>query len=115
RDCITLTFDTRGRIEATCTNLAGPVLYLFDPVTLDTLAQMTLPYVPPAGNPATNTTGGAYFFLDNKNRATIATADRRITVIRTDDSSGTPQFVQEAAYDPTPCLDPQDRMPSALP
>jgi len=115
RDCITLTFDSKGRIEATCTNLMGPVLYLMDPSTLDVLATYTLPYVPPAGNPATNTTGGAYFFLDNKGRAVVATSDRKITVIRTDDSSGTPTFVQDAVYDPTPCLDPQDRMPSALP
>jgi hypothetical protein len=115
RDCISLTFDGKGRLEATCTNLMGPVLYLMDASTLDTLATYTLPYVPPAGNPATNTTGGAYFFLDNRGRAVIATADRKITVVRTDDSSGTPTFVQDAVYDPTPCLDSQDRMPSALP
>src|SRR4051794_33335792 len=115
RDCISLTFDSKGRIETTCTNLAGPILYLMDPVTLDTLATYTLPYVPPAGNPATNTTGGAYFFLNKQNRAVVATADRKITVIKTDDSSSTPQLVLDKTYDPTPCLDPQDRMPSALP
>src|SRR5688500_13647492 len=63
RVCITITFDSKGRIEATCTNLSGPVLYLLDPVTLDTLASTPLPYVPAVGNPATNTTGGAYFYL----------------------------------------------------
>src|SRR3954447_1341374 len=104
RDCISLTFDSKGRIETTCTNLAGPILYLMDPVTLDTLATYTLPYVPPAGNPATNTTGGAYFFLDKQNRAVVATADRKITVIKTDDSSSTPQLVLDKTYDPTPCL-----------
>jgi hypothetical protein len=115
RVCVSITFDKKGRIEATCVDLTGPVLYLMDPVTLDVLAQTTLPYVPPAGNPATNTTGGAYFFLDNQDRAVIATADRKITVYRTDESSGTPQFEQVTSYDPTPCLDPGDRMPSALP
>ena len=52
--------------------------------------------MPPAGNPATNTTGGAYFFLDNKGRAVVATADRKITVFRIDDSGATPKFVQDA-------------------
>ncbi|MFL5845451.1 MAG: hypothetical protein ACJ762_12205 [Solirubrobacteraceae bacterium] len=118
RTCITLTFDRKGRLEATCTNLTdGPGLYLFDPVSLDILAFRQLPFVPPpAGtNPATNTTGGAYFFLDDHDRAVIATSDRRITVIGTNDSGAEPVFEEVAAYDPTPCLDPEDRMPSALP
>ena len=115
RDCITITFDRKGRIVTTCSNLMGPVLYLIDPATLDTLASMTLPYAAPTGNPATNTTGGAYFFLDNQDRAVVATADRKISVFKVDDSTSTPAFQQVAAYDPTPCLDPGDRMPSALP
>jgi hypothetical protein len=118
RVCITLTFDSKGRLEATCTNLSdGPGLYLLDPVTLDTLAFMPLPFVaPPAGtNPATNTTGGAYFYLDKNDQAVIATSDRRIMVIGQTDTGGTPGFAQVATYDPTPCLDPADRMPSTLP
>src|SRR5436190_2736882 len=57
RTCITLTFDTKGRLIGSCANLAdGPGLYLLDPVTLDTLAFMQLPYVPPpaGSNPALN-------------------------------------------------------------
>jgi hypothetical protein len=118
RTCITLTFDRRGRLVATCTNLdQGPALYLFDPVTLDTLAFLQLPFVPPpaGSNPALNTTGGAYFFLDHRDRAVIATADRRIAVIGQRDDHGTPRFRRVATYDPTPCLAPGDRMPSTLP
>jgi hypothetical protein len=118
RVCITLTFDSRGRLEATCTNLTeGPGLYLFDPDTLDTLAYMQLPFLPaPAGqNPATNTTGGAYFYLDDADRAIVATADRRIMVIGQNNSGPVPRFTEVASYDPTPCLEGDDRMPSALP
>lgn len=118
RDCITLTFDRKGRLEATCTNVTdGPALYLFDPETLDTLAFMPLPFVPPpAGvNPATNTTGGAYFYLDNHDRAVVATSDRRIMVVAQTDTNGTPGFKTVATYDPTSCLDSADRMPSTLP
>src|SRR5690242_14267982 len=71
RVCISITFDSKGRIVATCSNLQGPQLYLMDPKTLDVLAMLDLPYQPAVGNPATNTTGGAYFFLDSKDRAVV--------------------------------------------
>ena len=118
RTCITLTFDSKGRLEATCTNLTeGPALYLLDPVTLDMLAFMQLPFVPPpAGtNPATNTTGGAYFYLDDRDRAVIATSDRKLMVSGRPTSGGEPGFEEIAVYAPTSCLDPDQRMPSALP
>jgi hypothetical protein len=72
-----------------------------------------LPYVPPpAGtNPAANTTGGAYFYLDNHDRAVVATSDRHINVYAETDTG----FAQVASDDPTPCLPPDERMPSVLP
>src|SRR3954451_20866784 len=119
RTCITLTFDKKGRLIGSCTNLTdGPALYLPDPTTLDTLAFMQLPYVPPpAGtNPATNTTGGAYFYLDDKDRVVLAASNRQILVVGVDDSDASrPRFKQVASYDPTSCLQPDERMPSALP
>ncbi len=118
RTCITLTFDRKGRLIGSCTNLGqGPALYLLDPATLDTLAFLQLPFVPPpAGtNPALNTTGGAYFYLDHRDRVVVATADRRILVIAEDDSGASPAFQQVASFDPTPCLQPGERMPSTLP
>jgi hypothetical protein len=114
RDCITLTFDTSGRLISTCTDLNhGPGLYMIDPVTLATLAFRQLPFVPPpAGtNPAQNTTGGAYFYLDNHDRVVVAASNRHILVIGVRGR----QFRQVADYDPTPCLPAGDRMPSVLP
>ncbi len=118
RVCITLTFDRRGRLIGSCTDLPhGPGLYMFDPDSLDVLAFKQLPYVPPpAGtNPALNTTGGAYFYLDDRDRAVIATSDRRILVVGETTENGQPAFKEEASYDPTPCLQPDERMPSVLP
>ncbi len=118
RTCITLTFDRRGRLIGSCTNLnQGPALYMLDPVTLDTLAFLQLPFLPaPAGtNPALNTTGGAYFYLDNRDRVVVASADRRILVIGERETGGVPSFKQVAEYDPKPCLQPEERMPSTLP
>jgi hypothetical protein len=118
RDCVTLTFDSRGRLVATCTDLAhGAAMYMFDPRTLDVLAFLQLPFVPPPpGIPATtNTTGGAYFFLDNSDRATVAAANRKLLVVGETNTGGKPGFKQVASYNPQPCLKPDERMPSTLP
>ncbi len=118
RDCITLTFNHQGQLIGTCTDLShGPGLYLLDPNTLATLAFLQLPFVPPpAGtNPATNTTGGAYFYLDNHDRAVLAASNRHILVVALVHHNGTPAFRTVASYDPTPCLTAGDRMPSVLP
>ena len=118
RDCITLAFNHQGQIVGTCTDLShGPGLYLLDPNSLATLAFLQLPFIPPpAGtNPATNTTGGAYFYLDNHDRAVLAASNRQILVVALVRHNGTPSFRTVAHYDPTPCLTAGDRMPSVLP
>ncbi|MFN8162040.1 MAG: hypothetical protein U0R52_13450 [Solirubrobacterales bacterium] len=118
RDCITLAFDSKGRIVGSCTDLSnGPALYMLDPDTLDLLAFKQMPYVPPppGTNPALNTTGGAYFYLDNHDRAVFATSDRRIFVVGETTQGGEPAFEVLSRYDPTPCLRPGERMPSVLP
>ncbi len=118
RDCITLAFDTAGRLVSTCSDLThGPALYLIDPRTLATLAFLQLPFIPPpAGiDPATNTTGGAYFYLDNRGRVVVAASNRHILVIAVRGSRGAPHFQQVADFNPIACLSPGDRMPSVLP
>jgi len=118
RDCITLTFDPQGRLISTCTDLThGPGLYMIDPHTLATRAFLQLPFIapPPGTDPATNTTGGAYFYLDNRGRVVVAASNRHILVIAVRGSASSPQFVQVADYDPTSCLTPGDRIPSVLP
>lgn len=118
RTCITLTFDRKGRLIGSCTNLGdGPGLYMLDPDTLDTLAFLQLPFVPPpAGtNPALNTTGGAYFFLDDKDRVVVAAANRHLLVVGETTVAGAPAFRVVADHDPTSCLPAGERMPSTLP
>ncbi len=118
RDCITLSFDAKGRLISSCSDLPdGPGLYLIDSHTLATLAFKQLPYVkPPAGtDPATNTTGGAYFYLDRHDRIVVAASNHHILVFTVDDSGAAPHFRQVADYDPTSCLTPGDRIPSVLP
>ncbi len=118
RVCITLTFDSRGRIVASCvTVLLGPQLYILDPKTLDTLAQYPLPFKPaPAGvDPTTNTTGGAYFYLDNRDRAVIATTTRHIWVVAETGGTANPGFRRVRDYDVSRYMKGDERLPSALP
>ena len=116
RVCVTITFDRQGRLVATCSSLAGAHLFMFDPVTLDTLAEMALPFVaPPAGqDPTTNTTGGAYFYLDPKDRAVIATADGHIWIVAETDDGTSPGFTLEQDFDLSPAVG-TDRLTSVLP
>ncbi len=118
RDCITLSFDRKGNLISTCSDLPdGPGLYLLNSHTLATLAFKQLPYIkPPAGtDPATNTTGGAYFYLDNHGRVVLAASNHHILVIKETDTAGRPGFKQVADYNPGACLSTGDRIPSVLP
>lgn len=118
RTCITLTFDSEGRLIGTCTNLNdGPGLYLLDPHDLSTLAFRQLPFVPPPDgtSPALNTTGGAYFYLDDQDRVTVAASNGHILIFRVDDTGHEPEFEQVGDYDLTGCMPSGERIPSALP
>jgi hypothetical protein len=118
RDCITLTFDRRGRIVASCISpTTGPRLFMLDPRTLDTLAEHSLPFLPPPpGIPATlNTAGGAYFYLDNHDRAVLATTNRHIWVVKETGGRAHPGFKRVHDWNVGRYLAPDERLPSALP
>ena len=76
KECSTVTFDSAGRIVAVCIGTNTPTLYLIDPDTLDTIATYDLPQRQLSGCCA-----GGYFYLDNKNRSVVPTADNRIYIV----------------------------------
>lgn len=118
RVCITITFDRRGRLVASCISVAtGPRLYMLDPRTLDTLASLPLPFKPPARGipPALNTAGGAYFYLDRRDRAVLATTDQRIWVVRETGGAAHPGFQKVREYSVARYLKGDERLPSTLP
>jgi len=118
RVCITLTFDRRGRIVASCISpVTGSRLFMLDPNSLDSLAEYPIPNLPPPpGIPATtNTTGGAYFYLDNHDRAVIATATGHIWVVKETGGRSNPGFKRVRDYDVRRYLARDERLPSALP
>src|SRR5262249_38434592 len=114
--CVTVTFDRRGRIVATCSSLAGPHLFMIDPATLDVLADVTLPFVPPppGTDPTQNTAGGAYFYLDDHDEAVVATSDKHIMVFAETPDRAAPGFVVAHDYDVSATV-PDDRITSVLP
>lgn len=85
-ECATVTFDSEGRIWTVCTNISGPVLLLLDPYTLNELASYPLPQrhsnweSDPIG-PMQDTSGGAYFCLDDRDRAIVSTHNHSIQII----------------------------------
>src|SRR3954452_3831731 len=112
-ECASLTFDTKNRIVAICVGLEAPILEMFDPKTLDSLASMVLP--PKQGISTgvfTDFSGGGYFYLDDKDRAIAPTNSRHVFVIGETDGPG---FELQQDYDLTSAVPSGDKIISALP
>ncbi|WP_030776267.1 hypothetical protein [Streptomyces sp. NRRL S-920] len=88
-ECATVTFDRDGRIITVCGTFTGFQVKLLDPRTLDTLAEYKLPQRPSTVEAITrldfskifkDTSGGAYSYLDDKDRLVLA--DSRQHIVR---------------------------------
>ncbi len=116
-ECGSITFDHAGRIVATCIG-ERTGLYLIDPNTLATLGFYSLPgrdiqSVTSHPNPFNDFSGGGYFYLDNLDRAVIATRDGHVLVLaenRTHDG-----FVLRRNYKESGKLRSGETMNSVLP
>ncbi|RMI35277.1 hypothetical protein [Nocardia stercoris] len=114
-ECGSITFDRAGRIVTTCIG-PNPGLYLLDPVSLNVLGRTALPGDPGAFlKPGAfgNFTGGAYFYLDDQDRAVIAARDGHIRVFA--ENSGGDGFTAVSDFDLTGLLRPGETFNSALP
>jgi hypothetical protein len=80
RECATITFDSRGRIEALCGGLDGFMLMLIDPLTLKPITELPMPgrELTSLSNPFTDICGGTYFFLTADDRAIALTTSNEI-------------------------------------
>lgn len=80
--CGTITFDSRGNIFTVCIGLGAVRAFLLDSASLDVLASYDLPprVVAPGGT-FTSFGGGGYFYLDDADRAFIATSEREVIVL----------------------------------
>jgi hypothetical protein len=108
---ITIVFDKQGRLLTTCVSATTVDLRMLDPETLDTIAVQPLPprVIPPGQNPF-QTPGGAYFYLDDKDRA-IVSVNRLIFVIAVEGNT----LRRVRTYDMSKYVPASDQLNSALP
>ncbi len=85
-ECATLAFDPDGRLVALCGNRTGPVMHVLDPETMRPLETLDLPDREKSDKrPWEDLCGGAYFYLDAQARAVVATTDRRVLTVDSDE------------------------------
>jgi hypothetical protein len=99
-ECASVTFDRAGKIVTVCTTALRMQLLVLDPRTFRELASYDLPPRPTMKSLSirtitTDTSGGAYFYLDEQDRAVIGDAARKIQVVGHDDAG----FHLERTYD----------------
>jgi len=115
-ECASVTFDRQGRILTVCASVARMELLLLDPRTLRELAHYRLPRRPSTRTLSirritSDTSGGVYFYLDERDRAVLGTAARRLEVVAHDDSG----FHLERVYDLAPAVPGGDAVTAVLP
>ena len=94
-----------------CISALSVQLRLLDPRTLDTIASHPLPdrIIPPGVSPF-QAAGGAYFYLDQRDRA-VVTVGRQIFVVAFRDGGWT----RDRTYDLSSVIPADDQLNSALP
>ena len=85
--CATVTFSREGNLVALCTSIAGFELHLLAPRSMELLARYSLSIRPSSFEAMvkkdssiamSDSSGGAYFFLDNQDRAVLIDARQRL-------------------------------------
>ncbi|MEU2076427.1 hypothetical protein [Streptomyces sp. NPDC013489] len=113
-ECATVTFDSGGRLVTVCGTFSGFLLKLLDPGTLDTLAEYKLPQRSSTVEAITrldfekifkDTSGGAYFYLDDQDRVVLADSRQHIQrIAHRQKADGGWEFVVENDWDLTPLV-----------
>ncbi len=115
-ECATLAFDRQQRIVALCGDVRGPLLQVLD---TDLVPRVTrrLPDRSrvPGVMPWEDLCGGAYFYLDEHDRAVVATTDRRVLEFATADADGDPALRRTRSFDLTKAVPASDCLVALMP
>jgi hypothetical protein len=107
-ECPTMNFDRQGRIVAVCVRDRRPSLLLLDPETLAVLDRHTLPRrrtpILRVRKIMQDTSGGAYFYLDQQDRAVVGTTAGTIQIVETVETDQGPRFRLTRSIDLTSVL-----------
>ncbi len=97
--CVTVAFDSRGRILTTSAVMLQFSILLLDPDSLEVLASYPLPprNISDPLFPYGDTSGATYFVLDNQDRILLSDSENAIQIIEYDDAAG--EFRQLNRYD----------------
>ncbi|HEX6239529.1 MAG TPA: hypothetical protein VFZ61_01495, partial [Polyangiales bacterium] len=91
-ECPTINFDRHGRIITVCVRGRTPKLMLLDPDTLAVKARYDLPRrgtsILRVRKAMSDTSGGAYFYLDQHDRAVVGTSAGTIQIIALKPAAG---------------------------
>lgn len=113
--CRSLQFASDGRLVAICSDHRGPVLRVLDAESLRPLASKRLPGSPDTDDPVrAEACSGARFYLDNGDRAVLATTDKRIQAIGTADADGQADLTVDQTWNLEQLLDEDDCLVRAL-
>lgn len=114
-ECAAHVFDSQGRLIAVCGTFRGMFLRVYNPGTLGIMGNLflgqrasTTEYVwkLQIDKIFTDTSGGAYFYVDDQDRVVLADSYQRLRVIRiADDGSGGVTFSDDEVYDLMPYLE----------
>jgi hypothetical protein len=104
-ECPTINFDSKGRIVTVCVRDRRPSLVLLDPESLHLLDRHPLPRrrtpILRLRQILEDTSGGAYFYLDERDRAVVGTADGSIDIIAVQETAEGPRFALEESIELT--------------
>jgi hypothetical protein len=93
-ECGHLAVDSRDRLVGLCEGRHGPKLRVLDPESMNPTATKELP------DRADGQEGCASdLYLDDRDRAVLATTDGRVLVVATSDADGAPDLTTDASYD----------------
>jgi hypothetical protein len=102
-ECPTINFDRRGRIVTVCVSHRTPTLLLLDANDLRVLARYDLPKrktpLLRIRKMMDDTSGGAYFYLDQRDRAVVGTSAGTIEIVALKSAGGQERFQREELID----------------
>jgi outer membrane protein assembly factor BamB len=123
-EAATVVFDRRGRLICVSGNIFNFQLLLLDPRDLSVLASHRLPQRASMRKFWTSldmrvimndTSGGAYFHLDNNDRPIVALADGTVRIFSLDESGEKPAWRVDVTHDLAPHLPPGAAVTDAVP
>ncbi len=116
QECATMAFDSHDRLIAMCGDTSGPSLHVVDPDTMRKVADKALPQRAESDKaPWEDLCGGAYFYLDERDRAVLATTDRQVLAVDTSDGNGDPELSTDQSWDLKPYVPFGDCLIALLP